>query len=126
MNYQYSFEKLDVWQNTRKFVVNIYKLTAKYPNTEKFGIVSQMQRAAVSICSNIAEGSSRSSLKEQVRFIEIAYGSALEIYCQLTISLDLNYITETEFQEMNILLKEITNQLNAFKNSQLRRLQQIK
>lgn len=120
--YQYSFEKLEVWKNSRSFVVGIYRLTDKFPNEEKFGIVSQIRRASVSISSNIAEASSRNSLKEQVRFTEIAYGSALEVYCQLTISLDLAFITESEFQEMNILLKEITNKLNALKNSQLKRL----
>lgn len=84
-NYQYSFEKLDVWKNARNFAVKIYKITEKYPKDEKFGIVSQLKRASVSISSNIAEGSSRFSLKDQIRFNEMEYGSALEIYCQLAI-----------------------------------------
>jgi len=121
-NYQYSFEKLDVWKISRVFNVKIYNLTNKFPSHEKFGLVAQIRRAAVSIISNIAEGSSRSSLKEQFRFTEIAYGSALEIYCQMLVSLDLKYITETEFNEIDLSLKEITNKLFALKNSQLKRI----
>ena len=122
-NYQYSFEKLDVWKISRVFNVKLYNLTNKFPNHEKFGLVSQIRRAAVSIISNIAEGSSRSSLKEQFRFSEIAYGSALEVYCQIIVALDLKYISETEFNEIDLSLKEITNKLYALKNSQLKRLQ---
>jgi len=122
MEHRYSFEKLDVWQLARKYVVFIYQLTDKFPEKEKFGIVSQIRRAAVSVTSNIAEGSSRSSLKEQVRYTEIAYGSALETYCQLMLSLDLGFITTEEFEIGNELLKEITNKLNSLKNSQLKRL----
>ncbi len=59
-NYQYSFERLEVWQKARLFVVKVYKLTKKYPNEEKYGLVSQMNRASISITSNIAEGISRS------------------------------------------------------------------
>ena len=122
--YQYSFEKLEVWQNARQFVVEIYKLTAKYPSEEKFGLVNQMKRASVSITSNIAEGSSRTSLKDQIRFIEIAYGSALEIYCQLVSSLDLKFISEDEFCAVDLKLKEITNKLNALKIAKKKRLEE--
>ena len=122
MEYSYSFEKLDVWQKAREYVVFIYRLTDKFPEKEKFGITSQIRRAAISITSNIAEGSSRSSLKEQIRYIEIAYGSALETFCQLISSLDLGFISMEEFKIGNQLLKEITNKLNALKNSQIKRL----
>jgi len=87
-------------------------------------LTSQIKRAVVSIVSNIAESTSRMSLKEQIRFIEISYGSALEVYCQLIIALDLQYINEIDFQEMNEKIKTITKQLNALKNSQTKRLNQ--
>jgi len=77
----YSFEKLEVWQKASVYVSTIYKLTESFPVVEKFGLVSQLRRASISIVSNIAEGTSRSSLKDQVRFTEIAYGSAIETYC---------------------------------------------
>jgi len=122
MEYSYSFEKLDVWQKAREYVVFIYQLTDNFPEKEKFGIISQIRRASISITSNIAEGSSRSSLKEQIRYVEIAYGSALETYCQLISALDLGFISTDEFQIGNRLLKEITNKLNSLKNSQIKRL----
>jgi four helix bundle protein len=122
MEHSYSFEKLDVWQKAREYVVFIYRITNKFPDNEKFGITSQIRRAAISIISNIAEGSSRSSLKEQIRYTEIAYGSALETFCQLLSSMDLGFLSIDEFQSGNEKLKEITNKLNALKNSQVKRL----
>ena len=76
-----SFEKLDVWQKARTYVKIIYQLTESFPDNEKFGWISQLRRASISIVSNIAEGTSRSSLKDQIRFTEIAYGSAMGTYC---------------------------------------------
>jgi four helix bundle protein len=111
--YHYSFEKLEVWQLSRKLVGIIYKITDKFPAEEKFGLTNQLRRASVSIASNIAEGSSRNSLKDQVRFIEIAYGSLMEVYTQLCISIDLSYASKEEMQEVNLLIKELSNKLNA-------------
>ena len=111
--YHYSFEKLDVWQLSRKLVGIIYKITDKFPIDEKFGLTNQLRRAGVSIASNIAEGSSRNSLKDQVRFIEIAYGSLMEVYTQLCIATDIAYISKEELDEVNLLIKELSNKLNA-------------
>ncbi len=117
MGYIYSFEKLDVWQDARAFVKEIYTLIDGYPEKEKYGICSQMQRAVVSVVSNIAEGTSRYSTKEQIRFIEIAYGSLMEVYCQLYISLDLEYISEMDFEKIKIEVNKISNKLNAWRKS---------
>jgi len=111
--YLYSFEKLDVWQLSRKLTGIIYKITDKFPVEEKFGLTNQLRRAAVSIASNIAEGSSRNSLKDQIRFIEIAYGSLMEVYTQLCIAVDLSYVSKEEIDEINLLIKELSNKLNA-------------
>ena len=89
----YSFEKLDTWQMARALSVNIYKVTREFPDDEKFGIISQMRRAGISISSNIAEGSARFSGQDQARFYEIAYGSLMELLNQLIISVDLEYLT---------------------------------
>ena len=118
----YSFEKLDVWQKARTYVSTIYKLTEYFPDVEKFGLISQLRRATISIVSNIAEGTSRSSLKDQIRFTEIAYGSAIETYCQLIISLDLGFIDSMTFESIKIQLNEITIKLSGLKNSQIKRL----
>lgn len=78
MEYKYSFEKLEVWNDARNLVKMIYLQTDNFPEKERFGLSSQMQRAAVSIVSNITEGVSRSSVKEKIRFLELAYGSLME------------------------------------------------
>ena len=85
-------------------VKDIYLLLRKYPQNEQYAICDQMRRSAVSIPSNIAEGMSRSSKKEQIHFLEISYGSLMELYCQLEISKDINYISELDF---SLLEKEI-------------------
>ncbi len=117
MGYIYGFEKLDVWQDVRAFVKEIYTLTNGYPEKETYGVCSQMQRAVISIVSNIAEGTSRYSAKEQIRFIEIAYGSLMEVYCQLYISFDLGYISDIDFEKMKIEVNKISNKLNALRKS---------
>ena len=83
--------KLEVWKRSLHFVTKIYKITAKYPNEEKFGLVSQMRRAAVSIPSNIAEGAARNSKKEFINFLHIAQGSAAELETQILISRNLEF-----------------------------------
>ena len=115
--YKYGFEKLEVWIDARAFVADIYKLTKTFPVEERFPLCSQIQRAAISIVSNIAEGVSRVSIKEKIRFIEISYGSLMETYCQLCITLDLNYVTNDKFLEIKILIDKISNKLNALNRS---------
>jgi len=122
MSYQYSFEKLEVWKNSRLFVKDIYSITKEYPIDERFGLCSQMQRAAVSVVSNIAEGMSRFSYKEQIRYIEIAYGSLMEVYCQLCVSLDLGYITPDKLDSLKISIDEIANKLTALNRSLVKRM----
>jgi four helix bundle protein len=86
------FEKLIVWQNARKLVKEIYCLTKSFPLEEKYGLASQIQRAIISVGSNIAEGSSRTSNKDQGHFYQTAYASLMEVLCQLTLCLDLGFI----------------------------------
>jgi len=89
---KYSFEKLNAWQESRQLVVSVYQLLDKFPKFEKYALCDQLRRAIVSVPSNLAEGSGRLSAKEQLRFIEISYGSLMEAYCQLILANDLNYI----------------------------------
>lgn len=96
----FNFQKLRVYQVSRKMVGNIYVLLKKFPNDERYAICDQMRRAAVSVPSNIAEGMSRTSMKEQVHYLEISYGSLMELFCQLEISKDVNYITEEDFKSI--------------------------
>ena len=113
----YGFEKLEVYNDARQYVKQIYLLTELFPDKERFGLCSQIQRASVSIVSNIAEGTSRASDKEKERFIEIAYGSLLETYCQLQIANDLNYINQEQLLEIRLQIDKIGNKLSALKRS---------
>lgn len=117
MNYTYSFEKLQVWQIARTLVKSIYVTTKQFPEEEKFGLTSQLRRASISIVSNLAEGSGKSSMKDQVRYVEIAYSSTLEVYCQLLIASDLDYVTECELESFKKEIVKITNMLNSLKKS---------
>jgi len=83
----YSFEKLEAWQHARRLSVWIYQITKKYPEEEKFGIISQMRRAAIAIASNLAEGTSRITSKDQCHFSTIAYSSTIELLNDLIIGL---------------------------------------
>ena len=104
MDYQFTFEKLEVWKLAKKIVVKIYKITQTFPVQEKHGIISQINRAAISITANIAEGSSRLSSKDQSRFYIIAYSSTMELLSHLSISLELNFISKTIFNEIKWII----------------------
>ena len=97
-DFQFQFEKLNAWQEARKLVVNVYQLLEKFPKTETYALCDQLRRAVVSVPSNIAESSGRLALKEQIHFLEIAYASLMELYCQLQIAVDLGYMTPDELQ----------------------------
>lgn len=122
MEYKYSFEKLEVWNDARNLLKMIYLYTNNFPERERFGLSSQMQRAAVSIVSNIAEGVSRNSVKEKIRFVELAYGSLMELYCQLYVSVDLDYLTPNTFTLIKAEIDKIANKANALKRSFIKQL----
>ena len=109
----YHFEKRDVWQQSRQVVVAIYNLVKKFPIDERYGLCDQMRRAAISVPSNIAEGVSRVAVKETIHFLEIAFGSLMEVYCQLQIAMDLGYISEEEFNQIKSLIQSTSNLLNG-------------
>jgi four helix bundle protein len=113
--YTYSFEKLEVWQNARDLAKQIYIVTKSYPEEEKFGLINQMRRAVISISSNIAEGSGRTSSKDYAHFIQIAYGSLLELLNQLILSVDLEYISDSSYLDLRANVEEISNKLNSLR-----------
>ncbi|HZV69755.1 MAG TPA: four helix bundle protein [Saprospiraceae bacterium] len=115
----YSFEKLDVWQETKKLAVKIYRITREFPKDERFGLISQMRRAGISISSNIAEGTSRYSGKDQVRFYEIAYGSLMELLNQLIISCDLEFLKEENLEVLRLDIDSISYKLTRLRDSKL-------
>lgn len=117
--YIFSFEKLEVWIESKEFTKQIYTITLKFPDTEKFGLISQLRRASISIASNIAEGSARKSFKDKAHFSTIAFGSAVEVLNQLIISFELNFISETDYLELRKMLESITNKINSLRNYQI-------
>jgi four helix bundle protein len=117
--FTYSFEKLEVWKESKNFTKSIYLSTANFPESEKYGLVSQLLRASVSICSNIAEGSSRQTNKDKAHFTTMSFSSAVEVLNQLIISFELNFISEKEYLSLRENLESITNKLNALRNYQI-------
>ena len=121
--YIFSFEKLEVWKESILLVKTIYELTDKFPDTEKFGLISQLRRASTSISSNLAEGTSRSTNKDKAYFSTIAYSSTMEVLNQLIISKELNFIHEEDYIRIRKQISKITNMLNSLRNAQLNKKQ---
>ena len=94
----FNFEKLEVWQKAIEFAGDVYRITKAFPADERFGLTNQMRRAAVSISSNIAEGTSRNSRIDHARFVEIATGSVFEVVSHAFLSKRLGLLTEEDFQ----------------------------
>ena len=106
-------KQLIVWQKSFSLVVKIYKNTETFPPTERFGLQSQIRRAAISIPSNIAEGSKRGTQKDYNSFLRIAYGSGAELETQLLLAKELGYIPEKSFVTLEKELEEVQKMLNA-------------
>lgn len=107
------YKKLDIWKNGLKIVKQVYIFSYKLPAEEKFGLRSQLTRAAVSIPSNIAEGCSRNSEVEFKRFLEIAIGSLFEVETQLRITQELNLIDSKELEDVFDLLEKEAKMINS-------------
>jgi four helix bundle protein len=110
-----NFRNLHVWQQSVEFAKDIYLLTEHFPDKEKFGLSSQLQRAAVSMASNIAEGSAKRTSIDFARFLDIALGSAFEIETQLIISNQIGYLNNETFQKLLATLTIMQKQLNQLR-----------
>jgi len=113
----FGFEKLDVWQKSVDLADEVYRLTRDFPDYEKFGLANQMRRAAVSISSNIAEGSGRESKKDFARFLQIAYGSVMEVVSQLHIAQRQEFIPKEQARKVYQDCEEIARMLSGLKRS---------
>lgn len=101
-----TFRKLNVYIKAKELVTQVYELLKKFPREEQYALCDQLRRAIISVPSNIAEGSGRQTEKDQAHFYSIAYGSLMESLAQLDIALELNYITQSEFNKIEILINE--------------------
>ena len=110
------FTELKVWQRAHAMVLEIYRITAGFPQDERFGVTSQLRRAATSIPTNIAEGSRRQGQQEYSRFLNIAQGSAAEVEYLLILSRDLGYISPAAFERLVADLDEVARMLHGLRS----------
>lgn len=106
-------KNLDVWQQSKRLVVYIYKLTKIFPGHEMYTLISQIRRAAISIPSNIAEGASRSNTKDRRRFYEIARSSLVELDTQIEITIDLDYCNSDDIREIEKEINQLFGRLST-------------
>ena len=112
----FNFEKLEVWQKAIDFADDVYRMTKTFPSDERFGLTNQMRRAAVSISSNIAEGTSRSSRIDYARFVEIATGSVFEVVSQCFIARRQSLLSEPDFQHLYQLADDQSRMLSGLRS----------
>lgn len=112
-----TYKDLTVWQKSIALIVEVYKVTNKFAPEEKFGLVSQMRRCAVSIASNIAEGYARKNRKENAQFVNIAFGSATELETQNIISKELKLVSPEAWSKVDQLLNEVLRMLYRYRES---------
>ena len=123
IEFDFSYRKLNVYQLSKKLVTDIYRIVGTFPTMETYALSDQLRRAAVSIPSNIAEGTAKASPKEQFHFLEIAYGSLMEIMCQLEISYDLGYINQVQLRQSEEDIVTIYKMLSSMQSTLKSRIQ---
>jgi hypothetical protein len=106
--FTYPFERLDAWQAARALSSQIYKVTACFPAEEKYGIVQQLRRAAISVSSNLSEGTGRFSPKDQAHFYSMAYSSLMELLNQIIISKDLEFIPTNDYEALRSSIEPLS------------------
>lgn len=113
----FGFEKLEVWQGAVDFAQSVYRVTGRFPGEERFGLTSQMRRAAASISSNIAEGSGRGSDRDFAHFIEIAYGSLMEVVSQMQVAHRQTWLSPRDRDDMYTSAEQLARMLSGLKAS---------
>ena len=111
-----------MYQHARAYVKTIYTILEKFPSKEDFALGAQLRRLSSSVPSNIAEASGRFSQKEQIHFIEFAYGSLMETICQMQIAQDLLYINEEDINEVETKAADISKMLSGWRSTLLRNI----
>ena len=110
-------QKLDLWKRSIDFVVDVYRLTDKFPKEEKFGLTQQIRRAAVSVAANIAEGAAKTSKKDFRRYLSNSQGSASEIETELLIALRLSYLDEVDLRLVSKDLDDVGRMITGLMRS---------
>ena len=125
MDKNFNFRNLICYQKGRVLVKEVYALVKTFPVEEKYALGDQMRRAVVSVTSNIAEGSGRQSLKDQAHFLELSYGSLMEVMSQLDLALDLNFIDNENYNRLELLIEEEAKIVSGYRASLLDRASKL-
>lgn len=112
-----NFKSLNIWKRSRKFVKKIYLATAGFPDSEKFNLISQLNRAAVSVPSNIAEGCGRGTERDLSRFLDYAVGSSCEIETQLFLAYDLDFLPEKDMEYLTDEIEQIRKMIVSYQGT---------
>ena len=110
----FSFQKLEIYQLSKELVKDIYELSSSFPSNEKYALVQQINRSAVSVASNIAEGTSRNGCQEKIHFINVSYSSLMEIVCQTEIAFELGYLTKDAFENISKKAKKLAVKMSNY------------
>lgn len=113
---EFGFESLAAWQKSRALVKEVYEIVRTFPSEERYGLSDQMRRAAISVSSNLAEGKGRVSSKDKIHFCQMAYGSLMEVMCQLILAQDLGLISEEYLNKIRIKVEEVGRLINGYRN----------
>ena len=104
----YPFERLDAWHGARALSTQIYNITSQFPGEEKYGIVQQLRRAAISVSSNLSEGTGRFSPKDQAHFYSMVYSSLMELLNQVIISKDLEFVSAKDYEALRSSIEPLS------------------
>lgn len=119
MEKKYNYKELKVYTEAKALVIKVYQLLKKFPREEQYALCDQLRRAVISVPSNIAEGSGRTSAKDQAHFFEMAYGSLMEVSCQIDIAFDLAYISQSDVDNIEQHVGLIAAMLSGLRNKRM-------
>lgn len=119
MEKKYNYKDLNAYKESKALVILVYALIKKFPREEQYALCDQLRRAVISVPSNIAEGSGRTSSKDQAHFFEMAFGSLMEVNCQIDIAHDLGYITKEDVERVELHVKAIASLLSGLRRKLL-------
>ena len=119
MEAKYDYKNLDAYKESKILVRMVYEMLKLFPKEEQYALCDQLRRAVISIPSNLAEGCGRYSTKEQLHFLEIAFGSLLEVECQMDIAHDINYISESQLANIYTQIRKVAALLSGLRSKRL-------
>lgn len=112
---KYSYKNLEAYKEAKTLVKQVYVLLKKFPKEEQYALCDQLRRAVISVPTNIAEGSGRTSAKDQAHFLEMAFGSLMEVDCQMDIAQDLGYVSLDEHGEVTVQISKVAALLSGMR-----------